>query len=733
MRRPGTYPVRLVVLVGALVTAGALALSMIVTGNPAFPVQVFGSAMTQQGHNELAALVRPEERPALPVGRFDSLQLLPMPVLPKTTYAAGEIEDPMYREAYEAGVIPTLEHARLAVRTGRRDEALRIYETLARRLPNSRPLLLERTSVLAGFGAHAEATRLLLAELPDHPGDVELTMVAARNAWWSEQPVLSDSIVGAALAIRPGDVEALRLRQTIRSTTQPSLDVARRWAATGGAREQLILARALTNDGDFAHALPAYQRALLDRSLVTDSLVLEAASAAAAADSVDALEQLTNRYRAMRPADTEATLRLARAFAWRGGYEKALGYYAQAPAGTPGLNLEVGQVLMWSGREAEARRKLELALNEDPADATALKLLGDLASWRGDWSLATGYYSRARISEPGMPGLSAVLAIATENRNRERQAAVVAMRAQPAPDAAVSFDAFTDNFGFRYATTSAAKSFISGATSVKATALHRVFEGTTAGALSRNPGVGFRIDASRDVGRGLTVAATGGMESYSMVGSLPVYGFGLTAADVAGITVALEARHESAARSAATLAAVQTRAQSDMVSVTASRTLRAWSVWARGERESIESLIGGATRVAASASVRRELTPRLAALVNVAGLSVAQPSPQLEGFGSLLWAPRFYVEPGLGLAYRVQNANGWTFGLETTGGYAHVAERQDDQRFPNGPRPTAGLGAEILYARDRWSAAFNARYGGALGNGYRSGTFGFRASYRIGR
>ena len=728
----GAYPVRFVVLVAAMVIAGALALSLIVAGTPAFPVTVFGSAVMQQG-DDLASLVRPDGRQVLPVGNFDQRQLLPMPAVPLWMSSPGNSADPMYREAIAAGALSSLENARLAVRTNRRAEALRIYESLALRMPGSRALLLERTSVLASFGAHADATRLLLDELAKHPGDVELTILAARNAWWSEQPILSDSIVGRALAQDPGSLEARRLRTTIRSTTQPSLAVARSWAASGGSREQLLLARALVNEGDFAHAMEPFERALDDEALATDSLILEAASAAAAADSVDRLERWTNLYRALRPADTEATLRLARAFAWRGNYDRALGYYGEVPSGTPGLHLEVGQVLMWSGKEALARRELELSLNEDPGHAATLKLLGDLASWRGDWSLATAYYSRAQVSEPGMPGLAAILALATENRERDRQASIVAMRTRPAAGAEVEFNGFSDNIGFRYATTTASRSFISGATTVRTGVLHRVFEGTTGGALTRNPGVGFRVEASRDLGRGLTVNAMGGAENYSLLGAVPIYGFGLTAADIAGITIAIDARHESAARSAATLAAVQSRAQSDAVSVTASRTLRAWSVWARGEHESVQSLVGGVRRLAGSGSIRRALTPRFAAYGSVSALAVDRSAPQLRGFGSLLWAPKSYVEPGLGVNYRVMQRNGWTFGADVGGGYAFVEERQDDQRFPTGPKPTAALGAQILYARGRWDAAFNARYGGAVGAGYRAGTMGVRASYRLGR
>ena len=319
------------------------------------------------------------------------------------------------------GVISSLENARLAAQTNRRAEAakdLRIAD--AARCPDRGRCSSSGPACWPASASTARRPGCCLRRCDRRKNDVELTMLAARNAWWSEQPVLSRFAHRRRIRSRPSRASrraaSARRSAPPRSRRCPLRDSGR---LPGGARENLLLARALVNEGDFASALPAFNRALDDRALATDSLLLEAASAAAAADSVNALERLTNRYREMRPEDTEATLRLARAFAWRGVYDRAIDYYNSVPAATPGLHLEVGQVLMWSGKEAQARRRLELALNQDPSDATTLKLLGDLSSWRGDWSLA----HRVLHAGAGQPAGNARPRWSPGRRHREPPAA----------------------------------------------------------------------------------------------------------------------------------------------------------------------------------------------------------------------------------------------------------------------------------------------------------------------
>ena len=280
--------------------------------------------------------------------------------------------------------------------------------------------------------------------------------------------------------------------------------------------------------------------------------------------------------------------------------------------------------------------------------------------------------------------------------------------------ATVELTAFSDNLGFRYATTNATPTSWPARRVLRATALHRVFEGTASGALSRNPGVGFRLEAGRNISSKVALNAMAGAETYSMVGTVPTYGFGLTATDLAGITLAVEARHESAARTAATLAAVQARAQSDVVSVTASRSLKALvHLGSRRER------VGRVDR-RRSASHRR------------LGDGPAPVHAALRRLHEPVGAGR---EQGCATAARLRQPDVGPAVVRRAGPRRELpripAEWLDrDRRRPGRLRIRRGAcrrpalsrvapsrrrasAAEILYARGRWEAAFNARYGGA--------------------
>lgn len=688
------YPVALVVLVAAMVLAGAMAISLLVTGSPAYPVEVFGRAAARDGVIEVAA-IRPRESDVVPQGNLQRLQLLPLPA------PVARWTPPSPAELYAA-----------LARTG---------------LP-ARPLLLERASVLATFGEHAAATRLLRGALAAHPRDVELHMLAAHNAWWAEQPLAADSIVGQALAIDPANADALRLRETIRRSTQPPLAVARAWAASGGAREQLLLARALVGAEQYGAALAPYRAALTDPAIRTDSLLLEAASAAAAADSVAALAAFSERYLAAHPYDTEIVLRLARAYAWRGDYDTALGYYARVPRRDAEFRFEVAQALVWSRREREAERMLEEIVATSPGRADAWKLLGDLAAWRGNWDQAVTRYAEARRADPAMPGLAAAIASAETSREQARLA-----RLPVVADAyGAEVDAFADNQGFRWATTRASRSLRAGDALLEVVAQHNVFESGPAGLRSRNPGLSGRIDGILELGGRYRLDATLGAETYAAIRSFPLLALGVTAYDVFDMRVTADVRHQPAAFRVASLAALQARATSTVLGLSASRADAHWSIWTRVEAERIATIVGDARRASLAATVQRTLSPRLTATAGVSGLAYDRAAPTLPGFGAVFWSPRYYVEPTVGLTWRTPIARGVTVGAGANGGYGFVGEQGGNRRFDGGAVPTGGLAADVAVQRGRWDVGVEASTGGAIGRGYRAGSVRVRASYRIG-
>jgi tetratricopeptide (TPR) repeat protein len=730
--RGAIYSVALIALVGGLVLAGAMAINLMTTGSAAFPVTVFGDPRTSDKVVALSA-IRPAERAALPQGRIDPAQLLPMPIaLPPWEFVPRTSGDSLYARAAGVGLARELDRAREAAQVGDRDRSLKIYAEIGRKLPGDRALLQERASVLASFGEHAQATALLRSALERFPGDYGLRMLAAHNAWWSNQPILADSLVGAALVVKPAGREAAALRDTIRSTTQPPLTVARAWArATNAAREHLLLARALVREGAYGEALASYRVALADRRLRSDSLLLEAGSAAMGADSLAALEAFTDDYLVLHPADTAAVLRLARAYSWRADYPNSLRHYRRLDWSDPSLRLEVAQVLLWSGQEREAERELRAVNAAMPRDATALKLLGDLALWRADWNAASTYYAQAYEIDPMLAGLHEGLTAAAYGREQARLAALP----RRIPDGfGATFEGFADNQRFRWVTTRASRALDARDVRINASVQQSVFEGAPAGPVSRNPAAGLRLDAAINLWQQRArLDVLLGADSYASVQSFAVFGGGLTVFDLAGAQIGLDFNHQPAAQRAATMAALQARATSDVLGVSVATTRGKWSSAVRAEAERFASSVGGANRTVANASVSRILTPALSATASVSGQRVDRASPVLPGFGSIIWAPSSYVEPAVGMAYRTSIGPGLSASAGAQAGYGFVRERAGNERYGTGSVPTAMLTADLLYSRGQWTVGAGGSYGGALTRGYRAAVVRAQASYRLGR
>jgi tetratricopeptide (TPR) repeat protein len=519
----------------------------------------------------------------------------------------------------------------------------------------------------------------------------------------------------------------------VRASVQPPLAVAERWAReTGAPREHLLLARALVAEERHAEALASYRIALRDPAIARDSVLLEAASAAQAADSLGALEELTRRWLALYPGDEEMVLRLARAYGWRGDYAGALRHYARLGRRDPALRLEIAQILVWSGQERQADTALRSLVAVAPENAEAWKLLGDLASWRGQWSDASSYYLRAQRLDPGMPGLAQALATASTQQEAARLAALP----RPAPDAYdVTLTAYGDNQRFQWVTTEGARGFRVGDASLRVRAQHAVYASGPAGLRTTNPGVGARLEAVLDLWRTVRIEGSAGAERYAEVRTFPSWSAGVTARDLFGAEVTVEFRHQLAAARLASLAALQARATTDVLAVTLGARSGRASLWARAEAERIASIVGPARRATGAASLAYALTPRLSAVANLSAVRVDRAAPVLDGFGSIFWAPESYVEPTAGLTYRATLAPGLAANVGVSMGYGFVRERAaaTDRRFSSGAVPTGALSADLAWTRGAWDVTAGATYGGALQRGYRAGTVRVGASWKLPR
>jgi tetratricopeptide (TPR) repeat protein len=723
----------MVALIAGLVLVGVLALALMrstTASGVTLPTAAFGAPRSVHRVVALSA-IRPAERAPIPQGSLGTGQLLPAPATPVWATIPRHARVMLTAHIAAAGMASQLDRARAAAQAGSRDEALRLYDAIAGRVPADRALVIEQAGVLASFGEHRRAAAVLRTSLARFPDDYELEMLAARNAWWSEQPVEADSLVGHALTLRPRDAAATRLRETIRTTTQPPLAIARQWALESGAsRENLLLARALVRDGSFASSLSPYRVALGDPRFRTDSLLLEAAAAAAAADSLAVLAALTDQYLILHPNDAAAVLRVARAYSSRGDYGEAMRHYDRLDLSDPSIRLEVAQVLVWDKHETRAQTELLTVLDARPHDATALKLLGDLSLRRGDYATAQDFYGQAFTVDPSVEGLGAGQLAAAAGLEQARTGPQ--RRATPNGIAA-TFDGFGDSQGFRWLSTRATNAFRTAGASFVASVGQTVYQGSPVAAPGSRSGAGLQVDGAFDVWQGMRVTAMAGAETYAGVSSFALFGAGLTVFDMRGLQVGLDYRHQPAVSRAATLAALQARATSDVLAVSFASTRGAWSTSAHLENERVTSSVGGANRVAAIASLTRVLTPALSATIGVSALGVDRASPVLPGFGNVLWAPSSYVEPRLALAYRSTLTPHLSLTAGGQLGYGFASERPGDHRYDGGAFPTGVLSGDLSYEGGAWTMSAGGSYGGALARGYRTALVRIRATYRLGQ
>ncbi|HUP89832.1 MAG TPA: hypothetical protein VM100_10785, partial [Longimicrobiales bacterium] len=378
----GAYPIAFIVLLAGLLVIGATALWLIYRGQAAFPVSVFGNAATEQNIAPIR-WIRPSDVTDLPRGEFDPRQLLPLP--PTPTYPGGPPGDALYQAMGDQFNRDVLDKARLSAQANDQTLSISLYQTLRQRFPENKLLLLEYTGVLGGFGKTSQAADELIAAFPQFPSDPDLRLLAAQNLWYEGRLLPADSIAGLALQLEPENREAKRLQETIRPLAEPDLATAQRWYREHpGINEQLMLARAYVRQQQYAQALPHYRAVAL--AAQGDSILLEASSAAAAADSVTLLDELTAVYLTRHPDDVTNRLRLARAFSWRQNYARSLELFNDVIARTddPGIRLEKANVLMWAGREREAEVELNTVLAALPRNVEALKLMGDVALYAGN-------------------------------------------------------------------------------------------------------------------------------------------------------------------------------------------------------------------------------------------------------------------------------------------------------------------------------------------------------------
>jgi tetratricopeptide (TPR) repeat protein len=729
-RRRRGYGFRLLASVAAVVLITAGALTVLFKVRPAFEVDVFGTADPGERGRGGAAGVRPEDDPGVRVGRTGD----PGVGAPSAPGPGSSDWEGWTDAGLDAARSAALGEARRLATAKEWTRALALYDRLVRENPRNDVLAIERARVLSWSGNNAAAAAALAEVAARRPGDAALRTEAARYYAWAGRAAEADSLAGEALALAPRDAVADSLRREVRRSTLPTVATAERWLREeSGPTEsaELALAHALVREQRFAEALPHFRAAARGGA---DSVLLELASVALAADSSAAAAAALEQYLRTHPNDQEARTTLARAYNWSRQYEAAIPVYASllARRDDPLLRFEMAQAQAWSGQLAAAEANLLALVEAHPGHAEGLKLLGDLARWRGEPSRALGYYTLASSLNPRVEGLQAAL----REVEREERLAMAAATPLPPEEYRVEVESFGDNQGFRWASAQVVRQWRPRWGVLEVDVRNDYLGGGSGpGAPGGTAGFGVCLAAEADLFPGIRFRAQAGTRGYADVGLFGVWGAEIRFADyLTGFDASLAYLHQPGVRRAGTLAALYGESTSDLLQATLSGTAGRWLVWTQAEVEQLRSDLGSSRRYAASAVLRRPIARYLDATLGFSALTTTGATPSLERLGSLWWSPEYYLAPSLGLAYRAPVGERWAVEASVTPGYAFVRERAGgERRFEPGATPTLAVGAGVEYQAGPWTVGAAGSWGGAVGPGYRAGGVRVHGTYRIPR
>jgi Tfp pilus assembly protein PilF len=709
------YGARLAGWVLALLALGGGSVAVLLRVKPALEVNVFGSAAAEARASG-AADIRPGAFAGVRRGRMGDLLLADLiadrtpPYLGWTTLGLDVRESAL------------LGRARRLAAAGQWAPALAAYDELAKAHPALDAVALERARVLAWSGDGAAAGASLAAVAARRPGDAGLRLEAARDYWWASRAEEADSLAGEALRLAPADTAARALRARVRRQAQPSLETAERWwRQNDEPTENLQLARALERERRYAASLRHFRAALADPA-APDSVPLELASAALAADSLAVAADAYARWLTVHPRDRGARLALAHARLWAKDYAGAIPVYEELLAGRddPRLRLELAQTQVWSGREADAEGNLRSLVASDSTDPAAYRMLGDLARWRGDWASAATAYRRAQRLDPRATDLATPIAEA-DARAAEAARASVSL---PTGEGRLAVESFGDNLSFRWTTVSGTRHWEARWGTLD-TEVEREMGSGTAGPVGAADGdasgYGVSVRAGRRLRGRWSASIEAGGRTYPGERSFATWGAALRQDEPDGRGASIEYLRAPAFRRTATLTALRAGAVSDLLRASASHRMGGWSAWTQAEAERLHASAGTTGRLAGSTVLTRSLGGGWEAITSVGAVTTKGDRPTLPGGQALWWTPAWYVEPEVGAGYRRRLGAAWTAGARATPGWAWVHERgAGPRRFPSSSFPTLAASVDAAFRTGRWSAAGSAAWDGSLGRGYRS-------------
>jgi tetratricopeptide (TPR) repeat protein len=621
-----------------------------------------------------------------------------------------------------------LENARGLASAERWEAAIDAYARLAAARPRDHALIREYARVVAWSGDHRQAARLLERAISLAPADDSLQLEYGRVLWWGGQGYEAERVLTTLLKANPNQHSAAVLRYEIRAASSPQLSVARAWLLDNdGPVEHLLLARAYVREQQPRAALVQFRLAL-ETGALSDSVFLELAAAAADADSANAAAAALGAYLARHPQDRDLRVRLARTYAWAKAYPDALRQYdlLLGAREDPTLRFERARIRSWSRDLDGAAADLVHVVAVDSTHATALKMLGDFARWRGDHSSAERHYARAAAVSPATEGLTEALAMLRADR-----------AGQSRPNARTSgwetqVESFGDSERFRWMSAQATRTWqVFDRNTVRLVVRQNRTSGSRGPGLGATPGVlgiGVEAGARRRMGA-LEADASVGVAGFEGRAPALTGGVSIQSAETRPAAWALEYRRDPAVRQAGTVAALEASARSDRLRASVGTTGKTWSAHTQLEYERFTSEVGGGDRIGGSATLSRVIVSGVTGTAGVDALAALDSSPALAGWGPLYWAPRTYVAPRASLAYSGRLPGGVRLGLRAGGGYAFLTEGTGVHRYDSDRVPYLAGGFDLSVTPGSWQITAGGDWQGGPASEYRAGGVTLRARY----
>jgi len=598
------------------------------------------------------------------------------------------------------------------------DAAIRAYDRLLAGGTADRELVLERARVLAWSGAGREAVQALTRSGAMY--DPAVRLEAARFLVWAGDPVAADSLVRSVsdAALR---AVADSMRTAIRQSAEPDVALASRWLADrDGPLERLLLARALVRAERPAEALIHYRR-LGAVPAAGDSILLELADAAVAADSIERAATAVASYLQRHPQDRDARLRLARVRSWTGEFAAARREYLVLLEGQDdaSLRFELARVDAWSGEFDLAENALHRLAAERPVGveaAAVFHLRGDVQRWRGDVGGARATYALAVELDPDREGLAESIAALPPIPVDSGAAAPVA---RPADRWEFAVDAFGDTEQFRWLSTDASRTWDAAAVTVRLGVRQDLLNGRAPDGSTVDSGYGLELGGAVPVGRQTRISGSAGLRGYGSGVTFGTWSAGLARTLSGGGIASTEYRRQPAVRRVATSAALEAGVVSDVVSATLSTPLAGTHLWSQAEVERLGSGDDGTGRLAGSVSLSRALGGGWSAIAAAGAVTTDGPSPVLDGWGAHFWAPVWYIAPSVGAAWESALADRVTVRVRMLPGHAWIRERDDSaRRFAASSSYTLATGLDAAYRGDVWNFEVGGEWGGGIESGY---------------